>query len=205
MGTCSWVSLGPLLGMFDKIQHPSVALHVVQKGLGNITDVDVLNAETSKAVIYGFNVRSLVSAQELAREKNVTIKECKIIYQLFDDVLERLQALLPSEHIVEEIGKIIVMANFRKTENGWIVGGRVKTGIIMTGANMRVLRKDELIGEGRIEKLQVGKTEVKEVSAGQECGMRYKGRIKVEEGDILEIYKEEDKGQKLEIEGIRRR
>ena len=128
-----------------------------------------------------------------------------MLLEPFDDVLERLQALLPSEHIVEEIGKIIVMANFRKTENGWIVGGRVKTGAVMTGTNMRVLRHDELIGEGRIEKLQVGKTEVKEVSAGQECGMRYKGRIKVEEGDILEIYKEEDKGQKLEIEGIRRR
>jgi translation initiation factor IF-2 len=116
-----------------------------------------------------------------------------------------LQALLPSEHIVEEVGKVGVLANFRKTENGWIVGGRVKVGSIMTGTHMRVLRQEELIGEGSIEKLQVGKTEVKEVSAGQECGIRYKGRIKVEEGDILEIYKEEDKGQKLEIEGIRRR
>lgn len=198
-------SLEALLGMFDKIQHELVGIKVIQRGLGNITDGDVLNAETSKAVIYGFNVHAITSAHELAREKKVSIQEYQVIYKLFDDVLDRLQGLLPEEQIIEELGQLEVKVNFHKKDRGWIVGGKVVQGKILAQTKMRILRKGEIVGEGEIEKLQIGKSQVKDVLQGQECGISYKGKVKAEPGDILEVYQEELKKQWLTIKGIKKR
>jgi len=198
-------SLEAILGMFDKIQHPSVGVEIVQKGLGNITDVDVVHAETSGATIYGFNTHPSTSAERLALEKNITIKEFKVIYKLFEDVLDKLQEMLPSELIIEESGKMEVISNFRKTDQGWIVGGRVKVGKIRSGVKIRILRAEKIIGEGEVISTHIGASQVKEIREGQECGLHYKGKVKAETGDLFEFYIEEKKERLLMIEGIRRR
>ncbi len=195
-------SLEAILGMLDKIHHEQVGVKIVQKGLGNITDVDVSNAEGTHAIIIGFNVRPTTTAEELAREKNVEIREYQIIYKLFEDVMGSLQKMLPSETIVQEAGTFGVLKNFRKTDHGWIVGGRVKKGVLTPGAKLRLSRNGEYIGEGRIEKMQLGKADLKQATEGQEIGFDYRGKIKPEEGDILEAYTEETKSQKLKIEGV---
>ncbi|MFH1253622.1 MAG: translation initiation factor IF-2 [Candidatus Uhrbacteria bacterium] len=198
-------SLEAILGMLDTVQHPEVGIEVVSKGLGHITESDILSAETAGAVILGFNARPTTTAEELARDKNVPIREYSVIYKLFEDVLADLQKLLPSETIITEIGKAEVLANFKKTDDGWIVGLRVKEGKIKAKAKLRIWRGEQVVGEGEILSVQIGRAEAKDAKAGQECGTKYKSRIKAEIGDIFELYVEEVKGRLLEIKGIRAR
>ncbi len=195
-------SLEAILGMLDKIKHEQVGVKIVQKGLGNITDADVNSAEATHAIIIGFNVRPTSTAEELARDKKVEIREYQIIYKLFEQIIRDLQELLPSETIITERGTFGVMKNFRKTDAGWIIGGRVKTGVLTSGCKLRLSRAGEYVGEGQIEKIQLGKSTMKEATEGQEIGLNYKGKIKPEDGDILEAYTEEIKTQRLKIAGI---
>ncbi len=195
-------SLEAILGMLDKIKHDQVGVKIVQKGLGNITDADINSAEATHAIIIGFNVRPTSTAESLARDKKIEIRLYQIIYKLFEKIMEDLQTLLPSETILTERGTFGVLKNFRKTDSGWIIGGRVKTGVLTPGCKLRLSRNAEYIGEGWIEKLQLGKSMMKEATEGQEIGLNYKGKIKPEEGDVLEAYTEEIKTQKLKIAGI---
>ncbi len=195
-------SLEAILGMLDKIKHDDVGVKVIQKGLGNITDGDVNTAEASNAILVGFNVQTTGTAEELARDKEVDVREYKIIYKLFEDVLAELEKRLPSEMILTEQGQFEVLKNFKKTDNGWIIGGRVKGDKIRPKAKLRLSRNGEYVGEGEILSIQLGKSELKEGQVGQECGIMYKGKVKPEEGDVLEAYTEERKAKAFSIEGI---
>jgi len=198
-------SLEAILGMLDKIRHKDVAVKVVGKGLGNLTDSDVLNAEAAEAILIGFNVEPMITAEELARDKEVDIRKYNVIYKLFEDVLEDLEKLLPSETIITEIGKLEVLANFKKTNNGFVIGGKVTDGKLLPGAKVRLKREDEYIGEGEILTLQSGKSDAKVVKSGQECGMQFKGKTKPEPEDVMEVYTQEREKRFLDIEGISKR
>lgn len=198
-------SLEAILGMLDTIKHEDVGVKVVQRGLGNITDTDVLNAEAGHAILIGFNVNMTVTAEDLARDKNVPFRIYNVIYKMFDDVLNDLEVLLPSETILTEAGKLEILANFRKSDKGWIVGGRVLDGKLVSGLKLRVKRGEEYIGEGVIGELQLGRQVVKDAKAGQECGLQYQGKTKLEVGDILEAYSQEKKTRKLVIKGVSKR
>ncbi len=198
-------SLEAILGMLDTIKHESVGVKVIAKGLGNITDTDVQNADASKAMVMGFNVQIVSTAQGFIRDKELDVRTYQVIYRLFEDAIKELQKLLPSEIIITELGKLEVLANFKKTDEGWIVGGRVMGGKLLPKAKLRIKRGEVYIGEGEIIGLQLGKSELREAKGGQECGMRYKSRVKAEIGDILEAYSEENKAQLLVLEGISKR
>lgn len=198
-------SLEAVLGMLDTVKHEAVGVKVTSRGLGNITDTDVQNAEATGAIIMGFNVQVVPTAESYAREKDVDVRLYQVIYRLFEDVLKELQALLPSETVITELGKMEVIQNFRKMDDGWIVGGRVLGGKLLPKAKLRLKRGEEYIGEGTLLALQSGKAELKEARGGQECGLRYKSRTKAEPGDILEAYMEESRTQTLVIEGISKR
>ena len=192
-------SLEALLGMLEKINHELVGIKIIQKGLGNLTDADIERAATAEpSVVYGFNVMLPGSVEGLARDKKVAVHTYKVIYELFDDVVARLNALLPQELLVTEYGKAEVAAIFRTESGKMIVGVRVKESKLIVGAKVRVWRGGELIGDGVLETLQAGKTTVKELAAGQEGGVLYKGRIKLMAGDVLDAYTEELKARKIE-------
>jgi translation initiation factor IF-2 len=192
-------SLEALLGMLEKINHDLVGVQIIQRGLGNLTDADIERAASAEpSVVYGFNVILPPSVEGLAREKNVACHTYKVIYELFDDVVARLNALLPQELLVTELGKAEVAAIFRTESGKMIVGVRVKEGKLHVGAKVRVWRGEELIGDGLLETLQAGKTNTKELSGGQEGGVLYKGRIKLQAGDRLDAYTEELKARKIE-------
>ncbi|HLD20581.1 MAG TPA: translation initiation factor IF-2 [Patescibacteria group bacterium] len=195
-------SLEAILGMLDKIKHDQVGVKVVQKGLGNITDADINTAAGAGAIVIGFNVRPSGGAEELARDKELDLREYKIIYKLFEDVLEELKNRLPADTIIEEQGRFEVVKNFKKMDEGWIIGGRVKADKIHKGAKLRLSRNGEYIGEGSILSLQLGRAELKVAQAGQEIGMSYKGKVKPEEGDQIEAYSENRITKELKIEGV---
>lgn len=195
-------SLEAVLGMLEKVKHDAVGVEVVAKGLGNVTDADIDKAEATQSVVYAFDVKPTTSAEQLARDKNVEIASFQIIYKLFEDVLSRLQKMLPDEQIITEMGKVEVLAVFKKLDKGGVVGGKVLGEKVRVGSKLRVLRGEEVVGEGEIVKIQVGKQPVKEVTGGTECGIEFSGRSKIEVGDVLETYQEESKSRILHIEGI---
>lgn len=196
-------SLEALLGMLEKIDNPYVGVDIVGKGLGNVTDADVLRAEAANAVVLGFNVKTMPMAAELARDKNVVVEEYTVIYRLFEQVIEKLKKLLPAEKVYTELGTAEVLALFKKTEKGQIVGCKVRKGKLLPGATVRILRDGQVVGEGRLEALQSGKTSVSDVLAGQECGLSFTGKAKMEVGDTLEAYKEELQARTLAVEGLK--
>ncbi|MSR84862.1 translation initiation factor IF-2 [Candidatus Uhrbacteria bacterium] len=192
-------SLEALLGMLEKIKHELVGTDVIQKGLGNVTESDIERAANAKpSVVYGFNVMTPAAIESDARDKGVEIKSYKIIYELFDDVVARLNRLLPQELIVTALGEAEIAAVFRTDPGKMILGAKVKTGKLLAGAKVRVWRGQEPVGEGILESLQSGKSVVKEVSAGQECGLSFKGKTKIAIGDRFEVYMEESKTRKVE-------
>ena len=199
-------SLEALLGMIEKVQkNPHVEVKILKKSLGDVTDSEVMSAEASGAIIYAFNVKPSQTALELSRDKSVEIFENPIIYKIFEDLVERVEKLLPSETIIEEVGKVEVKANFKKTDNGWIIGGRVSDGSALKDCKLRIMRDDEIIGEALMLKLQASKQDVTEVLKGQDCGIQYKGKVKIDKGDVLELYREEIKQAILKIEGVSKR
>ncbi len=193
-------SLEAILGMFEKIKHDLVGVDVIQKGLGNVTEVDVQRGLNSPpSVVYGFNVVIPSPIEMMAREKKVDVKSYKIIYELFDDVVARLNALLPQETFTTALGNAEVAAIFRTEPGRMVAGVKIKEGKLATGCKVRIWRGEEPIGEGILETLQSGKSATKELSAGQEGGVSYRGKTKLEAGDRFEAYIEESKTQKLEI------
>jgi len=192
-------SLEAILGQLEKIKHELVGVEVIQKGLGNVTEGDVERAANSKpSVVYGFSVMVPTPVEVSARDKGVDVKKYKVIYDLFDDVVARLNALLPQEKIITEHGSAEVAAVFRTESGRMVVGVKVKTGKLITGAKVRVFRNDEIIGDGLIESIQSGKSPVKEIGAGSECGLSYTGKVKLQAGDRLDAYTEESKARKIE-------
>ncbi|MBD3281482.1 translation initiation factor IF-2 [Candidatus Uhrbacteria bacterium] len=197
-------SLEAILGMLEKIQHDQVSVEVIKKGLGNVTESDIeVAAASGNSVVYGFNTVATSAASVMARDQGVELKEYQIIYELIDDIIARLNAMLPDEVIRTELGKAEVVAVFRTEKDRMVVGCKVKSGMAKEGAKLIVWRKEgeeeQPMGQGEIESLQVGKEKVKEVMAGQECGISYHGKEKLEVGDRLDIYTEESKTQKVEI------
>ncbi|MBI2484912.1 translation initiation factor IF-2 [Candidatus Uhrbacteria bacterium] len=195
-------SLEALLGLFDRIEHPDVGVTVVSRGLGNVTESDVQNAEASHAIVYAFGVAPTPGAEAFARDKKVELFVEKIIYKIVEDVLRRLQEMLPDAYVIRELGDMEVLAAFRKIEHGWIVGGRLKNGTAKPGAKMRMFRGTEIIGEGSVLEMKTGARVVKSVQPGEEFGISYKGKVKAEPGDRVEFYEEEYQGRKLEIPGF---
>ncbi|MDA0208138.1 MAG: translation initiation factor IF-2 [bacterium] len=196
-------SLEAILGMVEKIDNPYVGAKVVQKGLGNVNDAEVLNAEATGAMLIAFNVKATSAAESLARDKNISIHSYNVIYKLFEDVVDKLRLLIPAEHVYIELGTAEVLAVFKKTVKGMVIGGQVKKGVIQLGATARVTRAGEILAEGKVIGLQAGKVDVKEVQQGTQFGMELAGKAKIEVGDVLEFYTEEVKERTLEVHGAK--
>jgi len=190
-------SLEAITGTLEKMNTAEVGVTIVSKGLGNVIDNDVLSAEAAGAVVMGFNVLSTREADLQARNKKVTVKIYKVIYEMFDDIKDRLQELLPAEVIRTHLGKLQVLALFRGDNKGQVVGGRVIEGKLQTGSTAVVYRGDQPVGEGTVLQLQAGKTDVKEVRQGQECGLKISGKTAIQVDDIIDTFLDEKKERKL--------
>ena len=196
-------SLEAIIGMLEKIDNPYVQVKIVSRGLGNVTDAEVLQAEATGAMLIAFNVKPTKTAEVLARDKNVEVARYTVIYKLFEDVVEKLRLLIPAETVYTELGSVKVLAVFKKLEKGMVIGGQVLKGEIRQGATARVLRDGQVIGEGVIKSLQAGRQDVRFVEQGSECGMEFTGKTKIEVDDVLEIYSEEEKERTLEVKGAK--
>jgi len=193
-------SLEAIIGSLEKIKNDEVGVRIIGKGLGNITADDVAKAETTHAIIFGFNVAPAPIAQNMIQDKNIQFLQFSVIYNLLDFVKAELKKLLNPEKIVIELGKLRVAAIFRTAKGSMIVGGRVEEGKLKKDARARVKRNGEMIGAGKIAQLQSGKQTVNELPEGNEGGLQFDGKLKLEIGDVLEAYTEEEKEKKLVLE-----
>ena len=140
------------------------------------------------------------TAQTMIQDKNIQFLQFSVIYNLLDFVKAELKKLLNPEKIVIEWGKLRVAAIFRTAKNSMIVGGRVEDGKLKKDAKLRVRRDGEVVGVGKLVQLQSGKQTVNELPEGNEGGLQFDGKLKLEVGDVLEAYTEEEKEKKLILE-----
>ena len=131
--------------------------------------------------------------------ENVKISIYEIIYQLLDDLSAALSGLLEPEIVETELGRLEVLAVFRTSKNEKIVGGKVTTGKIPNGAEVRLVRDKETIGAGKITSLQQNKKDVPEVKENFEAGLKIETSTKILVGDILECFQKEERARKLGV------
>ncbi|MFH1193557.1 MAG: translation initiation factor IF-2 [bacterium] len=188
-----------IAGSLEQFSHPKIGIKIIHSGLGNITDADVSRAEAAHATIYGFNVRMDMAVEDAARKKSVPTHIYQIIYELLDSVEEKLQGLLAAEVRRIDLGKVKILAIFRQEKDNQIIGGKVTEGKVASNAKFDILKTGVKIEEGVVARLQSGKQDMTEVLEPNECGMQVKSKQKIEVGDVLAMYKEERKEEKIEL------
>jgi translation initiation factor IF-2 len=171
-----------------KLKTEDVSVRIIHKGVGDITESDVLLAEASQAVIIGFHVLTTVKARELAKGEDVDIRLYKVIYDVVNDIKLALAGLL--EPIVNEevVGTVEVRNLFSASKVGVIAGCYVLTGKIARNSNVRVLRNGKPVHEGKISSLKRFKDDAREVVAGFECGVTMDAFEDLQVGDTLEAF-----------------
>ncbi|MFA7663093.1 MAG: GTP-binding protein, partial [Patescibacteria group bacterium] len=191
-------SLEAIVQSLDQIKSDDAKIVVAKRGLGDITEADVLQADAIGALVIGFHSHPNQSAVLTAKNKGVKIMEFKIIYELIDFLKENLSKILKTEIIRTELGRLKVIAVFRTEKGGMIVGGKVLDGIIKNNSLAEISRDGVLFDQGKISQLRSGKIEISELGKDQECGVKYEGKPIIEVGDILNIYQEEEKQKTLD-------
>lgn len=190
-------SLEAIDQILSTIQSDEVVLEYVNTGVGNITESDIKLAESSNAVIFGFNVTATTVAKRMAEKSGVIIKPFNIIYELVEVIKNDMADLLPPEIVRTDFGRMKILAIFKNGKTDMIVGGKVIEGKIVKKSLIEVNRDKEVIGKGVLENLQQNKKPAEEVKSGNECGVTFVGGTKLMVGDILYSYKEEEVRRKL--------
>jgi translation initiation factor IF-2 len=190
-------SVEALQDSLQKLSTEEVKLRVIHRGVGQITESDVLLAAASNAIIIGFHVRPDPRAAELASKEKVDIRLYEIIYEAVENVKDAMSGLLRPEIRESIAGTAEVRKVFRTTKSGAIAGCMVLSGTITRNARARLLRGGEAIYDGKIESLKRFKDDVREVASGYECGIGLEDRDDIREGDVIEAYVLEEVARKL--------
>lgn len=185
-------SLDAIKTSLTDIKSDEVSISFVSSGIGQITESDVNLAVSSHAIILAFNVSIPPAVKKIADEQGIKISRYEVIYELISEVKAALQGLLEPEIIETEVGKLKVLKVFRHTQEDGIVGGLVTKGHMRPGLKFKVMRGEEAVGEGSIEKVQIGPDTVDVAKQNEECGLGYKGAIKFKPEDVIEAYQREE-------------
>jgi translation initiation factor IF-2 len=185
-------SVEPILSSLSRLEEETgIKIKVLHSGTGNVTDSDVMLAAASKGIIIGFNVRAEPSARRAADAQGVDLRLYDIIYQLVDDVRRALAGMLEPEYRETVRGRAEVRMVFKAGKSGLAAGCLVLEGSVVRGALARILRGKETVYDGRIQSLRRLKDDVREVVAGQECGMTFDDYNDFQAGDQVEVYERE--------------
>ena len=183
-------SIEALIQSIEKINNDEVGVDIVHKGVGNVTESDVLLAQASQAIIIGFGVQIPSNTKLLASQNNVEIRAYSIIYQIVEDVKMAVEGLLKPDMVEEVIGVAVVKESFKIPKIGFIAGSQVESGKITRDCFVRLIREEEeLVSKGSITSLKRFKDDVASVDSGMECGISVEGVKKYFEGDRIVAYK----------------
>ncbi len=192
-------SLKSVVDSLATLENKEVIARVVGKGVGDVSESDVMMAASSGATIYGFNVDLPISVKKLASREGVMIRVYKVIYELIDDVKDNMSELLAPEIVETDIGRLLVKGVFMTTRDSVICGGEVTKGKISAGLVAKITRDKEVIAEAQLTKVQRQQAEAKEVVEGDMCGIELKteSKVVVEEGDRIDFVTREVVSRKL--------
>jgi translation initiation factor IF-2 len=179
------------VGALDKLGTSEVAARVIHAGVGGITESDVTLAEAAGAAIIGFNVRAHKEARETAERAGIEIRYYNVIYDLVDDVKQAMSGLLAPATRETTLGNAEILEIFSISKVGKVAGCRVTNGTVERGANVRLIRDNVVLHEGRLSQLKRFKDDAREVHAGQECGMALENYQDMRVGDVIECYRVE--------------
>ncbi len=185
-------SVEAIIATLEKLNTDEVAARVVHAGVGGVSESDVALAEASGAIVIGFNVRAHKEAREAAERLGIEIRYYNIIYNLVDDVKGAMSGLLAPAIRETMLGNAQILEVFNITKVGKVAGCRVTDGTVERGAHVRLIRDNVVVHEGRLSTLKRFKDEVKEVLAGQECGMAFENYQDMRAGDVIECYRVEE-------------
>ena len=160
-------------------------------GVGGITESDITLAESIGAAVIGFNVRAHKEAREAAERVGIEIRYYNIIYDLVDDVKAAMSGMLTPERRETMLGNARILEVFNVSKVGKVAGCRVTDGTVERGADVRLIRDNVVVHEGKLSQLKRFKDDAKEVKAGQECGMAFENYQDMRAGDVIECYRVE--------------
>lgn len=178
-------------GILKAIPQEKIILQVLKLEVGDITSSDVQLASHGDAKIFGFRVRVDENTKFFAQQKDIDIKVVDVIYELVQTVRETMLSVLAPETKRTDIGKFEITHIFKQTKAKQVIGGKVKDGEITLNTRVEVQRDEEIIGTGRVKTLQKDKQDIGKATKGQQVAMSFNSETKVEEGDLLIIFREE--------------
>jgi translation initiation factor IF-2 len=184
-------SLEAILGSLEKLGTDEVAARILHAGVGGISESDVTLAEGFNAAIIGFSVRANKEAAAAAKRNGIEIRYYNIIYDLVDDIKKAMSGLLAPTLRETMLGNAQILEVFNISKVGKVAGCRVTDGTVERGANVRLIRDNVVVHEGKLSTLKRFKDEVKEVQSGQECGMAFENYGDMRAGDVIECYRVE--------------
>lgn len=190
-------SVEALSDSFSKLSTEEIQINIIHKGVGAITESDVLLASASDAIIIGFNVRPQGNAKQLAEKEEIDIRNYSIIYDAIDDLKDAMEGMLSPEMKEEITGTAEIRELFKVSKVGTIAGCMVTDGKIFRNSKIRLIREGVVIYTGELATLKRFKDDVKEVSKGYDCGMQIKNYNDIREYDLIEGYHEVEVKKKL--------
>jgi translation initiation factor IF-2 len=180
-----------------KLTTAAIRLNVLHASVGAITETDVNLASASNAIILGFNVRPEVKAQALAEKEGVDVRLYNIIYDAVDDIKKAMEGLLEPTFKEKNLGRAEIRETFSVPKHGMVAGSYVTDGKIVRNAQVRLLRDNVVVFEGKLSSLRRFKDDVKDVATGYECGISLENYNDIKIGDIIECYEMEKFAGKL--------
>ena len=183
-------SVEALSSSFAKLSTEEIQINIIHKGVGAITETDVMLASASDAIIIGFNVRPAGNARQLADKEEIDIRNYSIIYDAIDDLKDAMEGMLSPEMKEEITGTAEIRETFKISKVGTIAGCMVTDGKIFRNSKIRLIREGVVIYTGELSTLKRFKDDVKEVAKGYDCGIQIKNYNDIEQLDIIEAFQE---------------
>jgi translation initiation factor IF-2 len=171
-----------------KLPQDEVSVNVIRRAVGAVTESDVMLAAASDAVILAFNVRPVGDARAVAEREGVEIRSYSVIYRAIDELRQAMQGMLAPEEVEETLGTAEVRQLFKASRVGTIAGSHVIDGKITRGSKVRLVRDGTVVWSGEIQSLRRVNDDVREVSAGFDCGIVLKDFADIKDGDVIEAY-----------------
>ena len=183
-------SVEALTDSFQKLSTDEIQVNIIHKGVGAITESDVLLASASDAIIIGFNVRPMGNARDIADKEEIDIRMYSIIYDAINDLKDAMEGMLSPEMKEEITGTAEIRETFKISKIGTIAGCMVQNGKIFRNSNIRLIRDGVVIFTGELSSLKRFKDDVKEVSKGYDCGLQVKNYNDIKIDDVVEAFQE---------------
>lgn len=185
-------SVGALTASLEKLENEDVKIKIIHTGVGTVTESDVMLAETSGAIIIGFNVRPSSAVSKLAERDSVEIRTYRIIYDVINDIEDAMKGMLDPEFKEVVLGTVEIRETFKVPNIGIIGGAYVTEGVVQRNADVRLVRDGIVIHEGKISSLKRFKDDAKEVAQGYECGIGIENYNDIKVGDVVEAFTMEE-------------